>query len=129
MGELHQIVVDGGDRKRVLFATESVDGVGQVGLDVGAAFGGGHHAELATGFDDPLPLLAIPHQVGLEQVRAVLVAVLAKGPPDLVQGLEAGGEEMVGGRAQRNPGSGREDPWAGYPVGVHNVGDREDVRG
>ena len=73
--ELRDIIVDRGHGKGVLVPAEAVDRVVQVRFCVRAPFSSRHQAQLTGSLNDPLALLAVAHQIGLDQVRPVLVPI------------------------------------------------------
>ena len=86
--QLHHVLVERHDRIGVLVARIPVEGLGQVHLEVQAAFGRRHQIQLARRHDDPLALLAVAGHVFLDRMHAVELAVAAQGISRIVQALE-----------------------------------------
>ena len=107
-------------RHRVFVAAEPVDRVGQVHFGIGAALGGRHQSQLATGLDHPLALLAVADDVGLDQVGAVVIAIPGQQPTGVLERPEIPlGEDA---------GAGREHPGAQHLTDLGQVGVGKDVR-
>ena len=111
--QLNDVVVERGNRDGVLVSAESVDGVREVGLGIGATFRGRHHLELARGLDHPLPLLPVTDQVRLQKVGPKSVAVASDDGTGLFKRLEV--------KIPKQPRARRKDARARNSIRRNNV--------
>ena len=97
---LDHVVVERRNGEGMLVAVEAIDDVSQVELQVQRAFRRRHHFQFFRSLHHELALLAVPDDVALDVVRAVILLVFREHALHFLHGLEV----VVG----ENAGTGRE---------------------
>ena len=105
----------------MLCPAETIEGKGDIHFCVSATLSGNNEVQCFAGANYPLPDLSVPREIGLQEMRAVLVFIASQHRIDLLIRLEVVEEKYAAPR--------RKYSWSHHFSRRHSIAVYEDVIG